>query len=81
MAEIKLFRLNSTVEELRPSEVTLERNLQTCIEQNTVVLEEGFTRDMRGVGHYGTGDLQVVIQKTADLEKAKSLLVRAYTEN
>lgn len=34
MAEIKLFRLNSTVEELRPSEVTLERNLQTCIEQN-----------------------------------------------
>lgn len=34
MAEIKLFRLNSTVEELRPSEVALERNLQTCIEQN-----------------------------------------------
>lgn len=34
MAEIKLFRLNSVVEELRPSEVALERSLQTCIEQN-----------------------------------------------
>ena len=34
MAEIKLFRLNSTVEELKPSEVALERNLQTCIEKN-----------------------------------------------
>lgn len=27
MAEIKLFRLNSTVEELKLSEVALERNL------------------------------------------------------
>ena len=34
MAEIKLFRLNSTVEELKPSEEALERNLQTCIEKN-----------------------------------------------
>lgn len=41
---------------------------------DTVVLEKGFTRDMRGVGHFGTGDLQVTIQTIADLEKAKSLL-------
>ncbi len=34
MAEIKLFRLDSTVEELKPSEAALERNLQTCIEKN-----------------------------------------------
>lgn len=34
MAEIKLFRVGSTVEELRPSEAALERNLQTCSEQN-----------------------------------------------
>ena len=36
---------------------------------------------MRGVGHFGTGDLQVVIQQGTDLEKAKSLLERAYAEN
>lgn len=48
---------------------------------DSVLLEEGFTRDMRGVGHYGTGDLQVTILSAADLDKAKSLLERAYTEN
>lgn len=35
---------------------------------------------MRGVGHYGTGDLQVVIPNAAALEKAKPLLERAYNE-
>lgn len=54
-------------------------DLKIC--PDTVVLEEGFTRDMRGIGHNGTGDLQVVIQETADLEKAKFLLERAYAEN
>jgi len=48
---------------------------------DSVTLEEGFTRDMRGIGHYGTGDLQAVIQAPDDLEKVKLLLVRAYTEN
>lgn len=48
---------------------------------DSVLLEEGFTRDMRGVGHYGTGDLHITILSAADLDKAKSLLERAYTEN
>lgn len=63
--------------EIYKDKIILE--LKLC--PDTVALEEGFTRDMRGVGHYGTGDLQVVIQKTADLEKAKPLLERAYAEN
>lgn len=46
----------------------------------TVALEKGFTRDMRSVGHYGTGDLQVVIKNANDFEKAKPLLQRAYNE-
>lgn len=46
----------------------------------TVALESGFTRDMRGVGHYGTGDLQVVIKNAADFEKAKPLIERTYHE-
>lgn len=46
----------------------------------TVVLESGFTRDMRGVGHYGTGDLQVAIKSALDFEKAKPLIERAYNE-
>lgn len=46
----------------------------------TVVLEKGFTRDMRSIGHYGTGDLQIIIKNQADFEKAKPLIIRAYNE-
>ena len=46
----------------------------------TVELENGFTRDMRSIGHYGTGDLQITIKNAADFEKAKPLLQRAYNE-
>ena len=47
---------------------------------DTVKLENGFTRDMRSIGHYGTGDLQIMIKNAADFEKAKPLLERAYNE-
>jgi predicted transport protein len=46
----------------------------------TVELEKGFIRDMRSIGHYGTGDLQIIIKTTNDFEKAKPLLERAYHE-
>jgi len=35
-------------------------------------------RDVRGVGHFGTGDLEVTIQSMMDFEKAKPLLDAAY---
>ncbi len=47
---------------------------------DTVKLENGFTRDMRSIGHYGTGDLQITIKNAADFERAKPLLERAYNE-
>jgi predicted transport protein len=43
-----------------------------------VKLEEGFTRDMRSVGYYRTGDLQITLTGPQDLERAKELLVRPY---
>ncbi len=48
------------------------------LEPDTVELEEGFTRDMRGIGHHGTGDLEVRIASAADLEKAGPLIRRAF---
>jgi predicted transport protein len=48
------------------------------LDPDSVKLEEGFTRDMRSVGHYGTGDLQITLTRPQDLERAKELLVRAY---
>lgn len=43
--------------------------------------EEGFTRDMRELGHFGTGDLQVIIKSKDDFEKAQPLLDKAYSLN
>lgn len=51
------------------------------LDPDSVQLEDGFTRDVRKIGHWGTGDLEVVLRSNADLEKAKSLLERCYQEN
>ena len=51
------------------------------LDPDTVDLEDGFTRDMRNIGHYGTGDLEVSIKTTDDLQKAKPLIDRAYKES
>jgi predicted transport protein len=41
-------------------------------------LEEGFTRDVTDIGHLGTGDLEVAFHDRDGLEKAKSLILKAY---
>jgi predicted transport protein len=48
------------------------------VDPSTVRLEEDFTRDVRKTVHWGTGDLEVTIRNTADLQRAKSLLQQAY---
>ncbi|MBT2487749.1 hypothetical protein J7E96_04210 [Streptomyces sp. ISL-96] len=48
------------------------------LDPDMVELEEGFSRDMRGIGHLGTGDLEVRISSAADLEKAGPLIRRAF---
>lgn len=48
------------------------------INPSTVKLEDGFTRDMRNVGHWGTGDLRVTIKNKADLKRAEPLFLRSY---
>lgn len=46
-----------------------------------VTMEEGFSRDVRGIGHHGTGDVEVTIRNLNDLEKAKPLIQRSFEEN
>ncbi len=41
-------------------------------------LEPGFTRDMTYIGHYGTGNLEVVINSDDDLKKAQVLIAQSY---
>ena len=43
-----------------------------------VQLEQGFTSDVRNVGHYGTGDLRVTLRNHEDLNRAIPLLQESY---
>lgn len=44
------------------------------VDPENAKLEPGFSRDVRKVGHYGTGDLEVTIRSNDDLEHVKPLL-------
>jgi predicted transport protein len=48
------------------------------VNPDTVTLEEGFTRDVRNINHWGTGDLEIVLHTQEDLKRALPLLERAY---
>lgn len=45
---------------------------------DTVDLVPGFTRDVRGIGHHGTGALEVRLRSEADLERAGDLFRLSY---
>lgn len=55
--------------------------LHLRLDVGSVDYEEGFTRDTSKIGHWATGDVEVVIRNRADFEKAKPLIDRAYNEN
>lgn len=48
---------------------------------DTVDLVPGFIEDVRTKGHWGTGDLRLIIKSIEDFEKVKPLIDRAYSEN
>ncbi len=51
------------------------------IDVETVTFEEGFSRDVTNIGHWGCGAVEVHLKNKADFEKAKALIDRAYNEN
>jgi len=55
--------------------------LHLKLNPDTVDLIPGFVEDVRNKGHWGTGDLRVIIKSTEDFEKAQYLINRAYNEN
>ena len=48
------------------------------LDPTSVNLRPGFTRDVSEIGHYGTGDLEIVLTSAADFEEAKPLLLKSY---
>lgn len=55
--------------------------LHLRLNPETVELKHGFVRDVRNVGHFGTGDLEITVKSEEDFEKIKELVDRAYGEN
>lgn len=46
-----------------------------------IQLEEGFSRDVTHIGHWGTGDVELIVRNEHDLDKAKLLIEKAWQEN
>jgi predicted transport protein len=51
------------------------------LDPGTVTFEEGFSRDVSQVGHWGTGDVELCLLGPPDLQRAQVLLERSYAEN
>ncbi len=48
------------------------------VDPRTVDLVPGFTRDVTGLGHHGTGDLELQLRTEQDLERAQDLFRLSY---
>ncbi|MFF0284353.1 DUF5655 domain-containing protein [Rhodococcus aetherivorans] len=48
------------------------------VDPDTVELEAGFSRDVRQIGHFGTGDLELRVRNAQTLQKAMPLIQRSY---
>lgn len=55
--------------------------LHLRLNPDTVDLIPGFVEDVRSKGHWGTGDLRLIVKNTEDFEKVQHLINRAYNEN
>ena len=62
--------------EVRPQKGVLLIYLKVC--PDDIKMEKGFSRDVRKIGHFGTGDLEVTIKDEKDFEKAKNLILQSY---
>jgi predicted transport protein len=62
--------------EVRPQRKTVL--VYVKVNPDNVDLIDGFTRDVRKIGHYGTGDLEITLTRMEDFERAKPLLDRSY---
>lgn len=48
------------------------------VDPSKITIEPNFTRDLREIGHYGTGDLEITISSMQDLKRAEPLLQQSY---
>lgn len=52
--------------------------IYTKADFDTLKIDSEFMRDVRKIGHFGTGDLELTIRNPEELEKAKPILLKSY---
>ncbi len=55
--------------------------LSLALDSQSIEEEAGFIRSVKGIGHIGTGDVEIKVRNQEDFEKSKVFLDRAYNEN
>jgi len=48
------------------------------LDPKTILISDGFSRDVSNIGHYGTGDLELRIKSDEDVRKAQELILLSY---
>jgi predicted transport protein len=80
--QLKLYVAFKKIKNIVCAEVNMKQILLFLrLDPDTIELEKGFSLDMRGVGHFGTGDLKLIIRNSKDFEKAKPLIDKAFEDN
>lgn len=78
---LKLYVAYKRIKNFACVEIFINKNtlkVYTKVDPDSVELQEGFTRDVRKIGHFGTGDLEITLSSREDLEAAKVLLQKSY---
>ena len=55
--------------------------LNLPLDVTSVIFEEGFSRDVTNIGHWGCRAVELQIRNAYDFEKSKPLIDRTYNEN
>ena len=80
--KLKLYSAFKKIKNIACVEVRMKSiMLYLRLNPEEITLENGFTRDVSKIGHWGTRDLEVTIKNVHDFEKAKEYIHRAYEIN
>jgi predicted transport protein len=69
---------NFTCVEFRPQVQSILVFVKINPDTVDLVKEKGFLRDVRKIGHSGTGDLEITIKSADDFERAKPYILKSY---
>ena len=81
MKELKCYVAFKRIKNFACAEVHPKARIVTAylkVDPEIVDMEPGFTRDVRKIGHFGTGELEVSMRSLGDLTRAEPLLQMAY---